>query len=183
VQTVTVINRAHVNASALRRVEQAVQFQATVLRAYWSTPLIRFGSGGWKFTILVNAPDPTAGGEHGFLPTTEGRPVYVCLGRPAHCVIGAEGLFSPDAWVSTSGQPWLQWSAKFSHEILEMLVDPYANVRTAGGSLVEVCDPVNGRTYRVLGVPVSDFMLPDWFFGGRGPHDAIGAFRRTPRER
>ena len=62
-----------------------------------------------------------------------------------------------------------------SHEILEMVADPGANLYAAGfvrdradrkrGALVsyEVCDPVESITYKIAGVPVSNFVLPEWF--------------------
>ena len=61
----------------------------------------------------------------------------------------------------------LDWSLTASHEVLEMLVDPFGNKTIAGESvnpdqgrveyLVEVSDPVSGKWYRVNGVKVADF--------------------------
>jgi hypothetical protein len=78
-----------------------------------------------------------------------------------------------------TGQPMalitsdLDWSVTASHEILEMLVDPFGNMRMAGQSvspdqgrveyLVEVADPVSGKWYQVNGVKVSDFYTPRYF--------------------
>jgi hypothetical protein len=59
-----------------------------------------------------------------------------------------------------------------SHELLEMLADPDANLCVQasfeGHSRLyayEVCDPVQGKSCRYLvgGVYVSDFVLPSWF--------------------
>ena len=68
-----------------------------------------------------------------------------------------------------------QWSLTASHEVLEMLVDPFGNRLVAGDSpktdqgrvlfLVEVCDPCQSAAYgyAVNGVLVSDFCLPEYF--------------------
>jgi hypothetical protein len=65
------------------------------------------------------------------------------------------------------------WSVTLSHEILEMIVDPYGNRLIAAAHpvhhrqrvkyLVEVCDPCQMMWYPVNGVPVSDFYTPRYF--------------------
>lgn len=67
------------------------------------------------------------------------------------------------------------WSLTASHEVLEMLADPFGNRLIAGDSpkadqgrvsfLVEVCDPCQAATvaYSVNGILVSDFCTPDYF--------------------
>jgi hypothetical protein len=65
------------------------------------------------------------------------------------------------------------WSVTASHEVLEMLVDPFGNRVVAGQSpkadqgrvefLVEVADPVGDSVYTVDGVKVSDFCTPRYF--------------------
>src|SRR5438876_2337217 len=78
-----------------------------------------------------------------------------------------------------SGQPMAlvtfdsEWSITASHEILEMLIDPFGNRRIAGQSLkpeqgrveylVEVADPVGDSWYWVNDVKVSDFITPRFF--------------------
>jgi hypothetical protein len=70
----------------------------------------------------------------------------------------------------------------FSHELFEMLIDPYVSRAAWDGSrkirLVEVCDPVEGLQFAVqrrdsLGraVQVSDFLLPSWFTAATPPSD------------
>ena len=79
------------------------------------------------------------------------------------------------------GQPFAlvayadDWSITLSHEMLEMLVDPFGNRLIASDSikagqgraqyLVEVCDPSedDGFGYTVNGERVSDFYTPDYF--------------------
>jgi hypothetical protein len=68
-----------------------------------------------------------------------------------------------------------QWSLTASHEVCEMLVDPFGNRLVAGDSpkldqgrvmfLVEVCDPSEAAdfAYSSNGVLVSDFYTPQYF--------------------
>lgn len=68
-----------------------------------------------------------------------------------------------------------EFSSTLSHEILEMLADPDANLyaqgffRDKGGRRhrafvsYEVCDPVEASFYKIDGVRVSNFVLPEWF--------------------
>lgn len=68
------------------------------------------------------------------------------------------------------GEPW---SATLSHEALEMLGDPQANLLVQGphpahpSKVVfhwfEMCDAVQGETYEIDGVKVSNFVLPLYF--------------------
>jgi hypothetical protein len=65
------------------------------------------------------------------------------------------------------------WSVTLSHEVIEMVVDPYGNHLVAAMHpleprervkfLVEVCDPCQAIWYPVNGVPVSDFYTPRYF--------------------
>jgi hypothetical protein len=79
------------------------------------------------------------------------------------------------------GQPFAlvqssdSWSLTASHEVLEMLADPFGNRLIAGDSiksdqgrvqyLVEVCDPSEGESfgYTSNGILVSDFYTPSFF--------------------
>lgn len=67
------------------------------------------------------------------------------------------------------------WQLTCSHELCEMLVDPYGLQTTAGDAigdnegrvnyLVEVCDPCQHHefSYKIDGIPVSDFYTPNYF--------------------
>lgn len=67
------------------------------------------------------------------------------------------------------------WEITVSHEVLEMLADPYGSRLVAGRSLkstqgrvqylVEVCDPSEAAEfgYSINGIPVSDFYTPNYF--------------------
>ncbi len=65
------------------------------------------------------------------------------------------------------------WSVTLSHEVLEMITDPFGNRLIAAMHpldprervryLLEVCDPCQAMWYPVNGVPVSDFYTPRYF--------------------
>lgn len=65
------------------------------------------------------------------------------------------------------------WSVVISHEVLEMIADPFGNRLIAAAHpldrtqrvkyLLEVCDPCQAVWYPVNGVPVSDFFTPRYF--------------------
>jgi hypothetical protein len=86
------------------------------------------------------------------------------------------------------------WTVTLSHEVLELLADPWGNHLVAAAHpfdssqrvkyLVEICDPCLSYWYPVNGVPVSDFYTPRYFdpvgFSGVR-YSYTGAIRR-PRE-
>jgi hypothetical protein len=65
------------------------------------------------------------------------------------------------------------WSVTLSHEVLEMIADPYGNRLVAAAHplnapqrvkyVLEVCDPCQMMWYPVNGVPVCDFYVPRYF--------------------
>jgi hypothetical protein len=139
-QTLTVVDQAHVESPVLARLKRAVAAQSMQLRAAWGTPCVAFGPGGWR--------------------------VYLKIGIEAHGVHLWHGV--PYAIVWTGVGTVESWSRDFSHEIIEMLVDPETNrsVFAGGvGRMVEVADPVEWYGYRLDGIYVSDFVLPAWFAG------------------
>jgi hypothetical protein len=82
------------------------------------------------------------------------------------------------------------WSVTASHELLEMLADPWgARLHTAAALagwpgrsrrvqyLLEVCDPPEARSYDVGGVPVSDFILPAFYRSS--PRGSLPAYSHT----
>lgn len=87
-----------------------------------------------------------------------------------------------------------EYTSTLSHELLEMIADPGVNlyadgfVRIAHGGKrkamipYEVCDAVEENLYRIDGVHVSDFLLPEWFepeHAGRSmTMDFLGVLRR-----
>lgn len=83
------------------------------------------------------------------------------------------------------GEPW---QSTVSHELLEQLLDPYADLtvpvrlssafgRDAGrpGMVAfEACDPCENDLYEVNGIPLSNFILPAWFDGASSKVDFLG---------
>jgi hypothetical protein len=65
------------------------------------------------------------------------------------------------------------WSVTMSHEVLEMIADPFGNRLVAAAHpldpqvrvkyLLEVCDPCQVMWYPVNGVPMADFCTPRYF--------------------
>lgn len=82
------------------------------------------------------------------------------------------------------------WSVTASHELLEMLGDPWGNRLVAcmdprgpeyghAHVLVEVCDPCEAFTYPVLGVKVSDFVEPGYYGSHRWSFGKLPANGQT----
>lgn len=66
------------------------------------------------------------------------------------------------------------WSKAFSHEVLEVIVDPLASFLIKNGNknvIVEICDPVATLSYMVDGIEVADFVFPSWYRNGSAPFD------------
>ena len=139
-QAITVVDQARVKPAVLAGVTRAITAQTMQLRTAWGTPCVTFGPSGWRLYLKVG------GQPHG---------VHLWYGQPY-------------ALVWTGGGTVESWSRDFSHEILEMLVDPGTNrsvYHDGVGQIVEVADPVGWDGYRLDGVFVSDFVLPAWFAG------------------
>lgn len=107
--------------------------------------------GAWWLVLLDNSDVADALGYHDL--TNENLP----LGK---------------VFVETSRAAGDSWSVTASHELLEMLADPYLWDTVGpytGGKLYakEVCDPCEAQEYDIDGVPVSDFVYPAYF--GTGP--------------
>ncbi len=135
----------------------AVQRQVTVdFRGYWAvdcqlTFLNRnepLTEGWWQISVTDNPDQADALGYHEL--TSRGTP----LGK----VFAGLDLQSGGSWTVT-----------LSHELLEMLADPWINwcAQGADGKIyaLEVCDAVEADRlgYEIDGVLVSDFITPSWF--------------------
>ena len=81
------------------------------------------------------------------------------------------------------------WSVALSHEVLELIADPFGNRLVAAAHpldpnqrvkyLLEVCDPCQATWYPVNGVPVSDFYTPRYFDPVRVDAQPLQLHRRT----
>ncbi|HXJ62766.1 MAG TPA: hypothetical protein VNN79_03340 [Actinomycetota bacterium] len=87
----------------------------------------------------------------------------------------------PIGWVSaaTAAANGVQWTEVFTHELAEMLVDANIALWSRHAKVdrfyaLEVCDPVQGRTYTIDGVTVADYVYRSWFTeNASGPYDSM----------
>ena len=118
----------------------------------WGTParLVKstgFVKGAWAMVFLDGVRSEDALGYHDLTP--DGLPfakVYV------------KATLANNDLVSTCA----------SHELVEMLVDPAANMMTTGPDsrtmyAYEAADPVEEVSFKVNGIPMSDFVYPTYF--------------------
>lgn len=84
-------------------------------------------------------------------------------------------VFTQMAEALHESHPFLSWTSALSHEAIEMLIDPNVNSLVRGPHPTsrrhvfyykEVCDPVQSQVYMVDGIPVSNFVLPDYYIPG-----------------
>lgn len=146
---VHIVNDAHIPAREVRAVQRALEIQVnTDLRRWWHVGRVAFRRQGLR--VLVVRRDLLGGGLPPGWHGIDGR------GRPFAYVLYQTG-----------------WTTTMSHELLEMLLNPYGR-NTSAGYQREICDPVQSATYTVAGVTVSDFVTPAWFRpGSSGPWDAL----------
>lgn len=104
--------------------------------------------GWWQIVILDNPDQAGALGYHEM--TSQGTPI----GK----VFAKLDLDNGSSWTTT-----------LSHELLEMLADPWINWCAVGSNdkiyALEVCDAVEADNlgYQIDGVLLSDFVTPSWF--------------------
>ena len=118
----------------------------------WGTPakLIKskgFVKGAWAMVFLDNADQPGALAYHDLTP---------------------DGLPQSKVFVKTTLENHDLVSVSASHELVEMLVDPAINLMTTGPDpkviyAYESADPVEALSFRVKGIPMSDFVYPSYF--------------------
>jgi hypothetical protein len=166
-QTIHIVNTAHLPARSIARFEAAAgQVANGSLRAHWGSPSVQWTRGGASMTLVLV---PNIG------------PVAARCGADAAACHGVLGNGEPVAVVDTNpADTGVPWTLAASHELFEMLVDPFAQTTTLAtdGSgrewLDEVADPVEDYSHSVRGVVVSDFVYPAWFRNTTGRQDAMG---------
>jgi hypothetical protein len=114
--------------------------------------------------VLDNADQAGALGYHATQP--DGRPFARIFVEP---ILANGGQYLHGS---------LSLSVTISHEILETIGDPFCNWWCDGLDgkqyALELCDPVEGDSYEIDGVAVSNFVGPRWFSDGNGPYDWMG---------
>jgi hypothetical protein len=126
----------------------------------------RFLKGKWAMVFLDHVDHPHSLGYHDLTP---------------------DGLPMCKVFVKSTLKHRKPVSVVASHEIVEMLVDPSINLVTMKprGRLVygyETADPVEGLTFKIDGVPVTNFVYPAYFESFHKPgsvrFDHMGKLRR-----
>src|SRR5215471_3228153 len=127
----------------------------------WGTParLVHsqsFIPGAWAMVFLDKADAPGALAYHDLTP---------------------QGLPLSKVFVRTTIKNGDLVSVSASHELVEMLVDPAINMMTTGPDsrtmyAYETADPVESLSFKVDGVPMTDFVYPAYFEAFRKPSSA-----------
>ena len=173
VQVVLVDQTKHIDPALLHSAAIALNIQATAhLPAHWSgvsanvtvAPSVSsIPTGAWPVFLVKSLPP----GEGGFHMDKHNQPY-------------AKVIASPEDQ---------SWTIDASHEIIEMLVDPYGNrmhasqaIKISGNNvvdgdgvfnyLVEACDPceANDFAYDINGIAVSDFITPNFYDASVAPN-------------
>jgi len=118
----------------------------------WGTPakLVKskgYVKGAWAVVFLDNADQPGALAYHDLTP---------------------DGLPQSKVFVKTTLDNHDLVSVSASHELVEMLVDPAINIMTTGPDpkimyAYESADPVEQLSFKVNGIPMTDFVYPAYF--------------------
>lgn len=96
--------------------------------------------------------------------------------------IDTHGVPYIKVFTADSSAAGVSLSSVISHEILEVLGDPFVDSSVTisdgkGGDTIymaEVCDPVEQDVYQINGVEVSNFVLPAWFGAPGSKYDHLG---------
>jgi hypothetical protein len=172
------------SVTALTKIANALQAQTVEFGLWWeATPstveVIEKGGSiptlDTLFHIKDNIPEaPDALAYHTM--DNHGRPVLV---------LGWETIKQNGGTIATGPN---SLSTAMSHELLETIQDPYVNTWNdcpdgVREQSTEVCDPVQGGSYEIDGVAVSDFVGPRYFDSSPnapGPYSRLGSV--TPFE-
>jgi len=160
VPTIACFNKAStplgVDLDALIAAMQA--FVDQCVAPVWGTPakLVKskdYVKGAWAMVFLDNADQPGALAYHDLTP---------------------DGMPQAKVFVKTTLDNHDLVSVSASHELVEMLVDPATNMMTTGPEAstmyaYESADPVEEQSFKVDGIPMTDFVYPAYFESFRKP--------------
>jgi hypothetical protein len=164
----TCLNNAEVEA-----VIPALQHQVTAdFKAYWDVDcsLLFLPRGqalvaGWWQIVVTDDPDQA--------------------GALGYHELSSQGTPLGKVFAKLDLQAGTSWTATLSHELLEMLADPWLNwcAQSADGRIyaLEVCDAVEADRwgYEIDGVLVADFVTPSWFAKREAERvDFVGRIKR-----
>lgn len=162
--TIVIVNHSdNVSQKQLRLVVAALQKQ--VDRDFfpvwgWKAKLrIRSKAPKNLMSVTLRSRDRSKSGDAGYHVNDNGIPSALVFTH------GIGGDFQ-DLW------------ATLSHEVLEMIADPALNLYASAYRTfrkrrhrifvgIEVCDPVQYCFYKIDGIQVSDFVVPEWFESDR----------------
>jgi len=125
---------------------------------------------GWRANLLFNRRPPH---KRAMKIVVKDKPPREETGEVGYQFI--EGLPITYVYTRDDDDEAVDFHATLSHEVLEMIADPGANLYACGYYLsptgrhmnawipYEVCDPVQENLYEIDGVRVSDFVVPEWF--------------------
>src|SRR5262245_24947892 len=174
--TLVISNRSRVEDAEARRVTAAIQTQ--VDRDF-------FPLWGWRARLVFRGRE--AGGRH----APHGAMHLIRRNASPDAYAGyhfIDGLPEAEASTRDANGPLADWQDTLSPAAPELTDDPGATPSARGrlkhrgrlrAALVayEVCDPVQADSYRIDGVPVSDFVTPEWFEPEREPGSLKFSFR------
>ena len=175
--TITVVNRSELVDADLHRAIKAINRQF----AEHFEPEWKFGA---ELHLHADAPSAHHGGHVSLadLPGLRGDAVIYVGDRAT--LAGAEGYHARNnadvpfgfVFVDVCREQKDEWSVALSHEAIELVGDPLANLLVQGPSphdgrelvfyMFELCDPVTNDSYAIDGVQVADFVFPGWFAHG-----------------
>lgn len=167
---ITLINRSHgkLSKSEVKRVARAI-----------NTQVKRDFAPFWGMPCKIKVAD--ALGDASDYPMQDNCVIYLQKEVDVEDALGyhdANNQGIPYGVVFTDlaeelGEPW---TVTLSHEVLELIGDPQANLTAIGPHpkkkkhmvfhWFEMCDAVQSNTYDIDGVEVSDFVLPFYFTPG-----------------
>lgn len=135
----------------------------------------------WGVNVTLTT-DPAAASTAAMVVNVEDySPVFGALGY--HDVIGRRP--TSRVFAATGASYNESWQLTFTHELFEMLADPWINhfaIWNGRTWLVEVADQVESGfyAYTINGVVISDFVTPRWYNAKlRGPFDFTRKLKRA----
>jgi hypothetical protein len=155
-QTLNVVNDASASATVITQMQQAAtdEVNGPVTQAYpFTTPITGWSdSQGWTVTLIAAGQWPCTGVYPSEVCTIQNGGACACWG-----LHGSTSNLPPQAFVrwpdGTDQETLQQGEYLFSHEVIEMMVDP-------NGTHPEICDPENWVTEPLDGVTVASFLVP-----------------------